>query len=129
MSEGVVRTHKDLAVWKEAMQLVKAVYEWTTGFPKEEMYGLTAQMRRAALSIPCNIAEGAARGSRKEFLQFLHISLGSLAELETQVFLAEDLFQLEAEPLKTQIEGLRRKLLALMKTLKAAGAAQGREHR
>lgn len=118
MGAGEVRTHKDLAVWHEAMQLVKAVYAWTSSLPKEETYGLMAQMRRAALSIPCNIAEGAARGSRREFLQFLHIALGSLAELETETFLAQELFQLDATSLEGQIEGLRRKLLALMRTLK-----------
>jgi four helix bundle protein len=84
-------THKDLDVWKAAMELAKLVYLITSKFPKEELYGLTQQIRRSAVSIPSNIAEGAARNSRKEFIQFLHISLGSLAELETQLLLSEKL--------------------------------------
>ena len=83
--------HKDLDVWKKGMDLVLAVYQATGEFPKEELYGLTSQVRRAAVSIPSNIAEGAARNSDKEFTQFLHITLGSLAELETQWILAERL--------------------------------------
>ena len=83
--------HKDLDVWKKAMGVVEAVYKITAGFPKEELYGLTSQVRRAAVSIPSNLAEGAARNSDKEFVQFLHITLGSLAELETQCILAERL--------------------------------------
>jgi len=76
--------HKDLDVWKRSMDLVQLIYEYTKLFPKEEMYGLTSQMRRAAVSIPSNIAEGAARKGDKEFIQFLMLSLGSLSELETQ---------------------------------------------
>jgi|GEM_PF-342092 len=91
VQEGEVRTHKDLELWKAAMELAKAVYQVTDRFPKEEVYGMTAQMRRSAVSIPCNIAEGAARYSKKEFIQFLYIALGSLAELETQWILAADL--------------------------------------
>ena len=73
------------------MQLVLDVYSLTSEFPKEEIYGLTSQIRRSAVSIPSNIAEGAARGSRKEFSQFLYVALGSLAELETQLLIAQDL--------------------------------------
>ncbi|SHG06529.1 four helix bundle protein [Desulfacinum infernum DSM 9756] len=72
--EAEVRTHKDLELWKAAMDLAKAVYLVTSRFPREEVYGMTAQMRRAAVSVPCNIAEGAARNSRKEFIQFLYIA-------------------------------------------------------
>ena len=85
------RSHEDLQVWQEGMALAKDVYAATASFPKEEMYGLTSQMRRAAVSVPSNIAEGAARCSKKEFLQFLNIARGSLMELETQIFLARDL--------------------------------------
>jgi four helix bundle protein len=86
---GNVKTHKDLDVWKEAMSLARAVYALTQSFPKEEVYGLTDQIRRSAVSVPSNIAEGAARGSDKDFIKFLSIALGSLAELETQLMLAE----------------------------------------
>ncbi|MDX2433890.1 MAG: four helix bundle protein [Desulfobacterales bacterium] len=85
------RKHHNLKVWQEAMQLVKAVYAATTSFPKEESYGLTSQIRRAAISIPTNIAEGAARTGTKEFLRFLSIADGSLSELETQIILAKEL--------------------------------------
>jgi four helix bundle protein len=83
MAEGMKRRHHDLQVWMEGMSLAKDVYAATASFPKEEIYGLTSQMRRAAVSLPSNIAEGAARGSKKEFLQFLVIARGSLMELET----------------------------------------------
>ncbi len=85
------RPHYNLEAWKEAMSLVKAVYQVTQAFPKDEMFGLTAQMRRAAVSVPSNLAEGAARTGRKEFAQFLSIARGSLSELETQLLIAIEL--------------------------------------
>jgi four helix bundle protein len=87
----VKRKHHDLQVWQEAMKLVREVYRLTSSFPKEEIYALTSQMRRSVISIPSNIAEGAARNGDKEFLQFLYISRGSLSELETQVMIAAEL--------------------------------------
>src|SRR5687768_16652515 len=81
-------THLDLLAWREAMTLVELVYRATADFPKAEMFGLTAQLRRAAVSVPSNIAEGAARNSSGEFAQFLGIACGSLAEVETQLELA-----------------------------------------
>ena len=93
-----IKTHKDLDVWKEAIALAKEVYKLTETFPKEEIYGLTSQIRRAAVSIPSNIGEGAARNSRKEFIQALHVSLGSLAELETQLLLAKEIGFLQKNP-------------------------------
>ena len=81
-------THRDLRAWREAMHLVELVYHDTARFPVEERFGLAAQMRRAAVSVPSNIAEGAARTSTREFSQFIGIACGSLAELETQVELA-----------------------------------------
>ena len=80
--------HKDLDVWKKGMELVERVYSISSAFPDSERYGLTSQIRRAAVSIPSNIAEGAARKSDKELLQFLSIAIGSLAELETQYIIA-----------------------------------------
>ena len=86
-----IRNHKDLEVYKEAMNLVTMVYRLTNDFPVDEKYGLTSQMKRAAISIPSNIAEGSARKSSKELIQYLHISLGSLSEIETQLELAHRL--------------------------------------
>jgi four helix bundle protein len=88
---NAMKTHKDLEVWKNSMTLVQEVYKFTTDYPQNEIYGLTNQMRRAAVSIPSNIAEGAARTSSKEFTRFLSVSQGSLAELETQTILSERL--------------------------------------
>jgi four helix bundle protein len=82
------KPHEQLEAWKFAMQLAKVVYELTADFPAEERYGLSQQMRRSAVSIPSNTAEGAGRNSPKEFLNFIGISRGSLAELETQLQLA-----------------------------------------
>jgi four helix bundle protein len=101
------RRHHELVVWKEGVSLVKEVYQTTKGFPKEEVYGLTSQMRRAAVSIPSNIAEGAARNGDKEFLQFLSVARGSLSELETQVIIAKDLNYIKEDTtLGNKIESL-----------------------
>ena len=83
-----MKPHEQLETWKYAMQLVKAVYQMTAEFPAEERYGLAQQMRRAAVSIPSNLAEGAGRNGNKEFLNFVGISRGSLAELQTQMQLS-----------------------------------------
>ncbi|WP_276660691.1 four helix bundle protein [Thauera aminoaromatica] len=88
---GYNRRHHDLKAWQESMKLAEAVYKLTSGFPSEERFGLTSQMRRAAVSIPSNIAEGAARASKKELLHFLIIARGSLSELDTQITLAKNL--------------------------------------
>lgn len=81
-------THRDLLAWQEAMVLVELVYRNTASFPREETYGLTMQLRKAAISVPSNIAEGAARNTAKEFVYFLGVTCGSLAEVETQLELA-----------------------------------------
>jgi len=86
-----MKTHKDLDAWKNAIELAVAIYSLTKSYPKEELFGLVSQMRRAAVSIPSNIAEGAGRNHDKEFQQFLYIALGSVAELETQLLLSERL--------------------------------------
>jgi len=86
-----LKTHKDLDVWRESIELVKEVYKVTAEFPKEELYNLTSQIRRCAVSIPSNIAEGAARKSKKEFINFLYVALGSCAELETQLIISKEL--------------------------------------
>jgi four helix bundle protein len=86
--EGRRNSYRDLIVWQKSMQLVKEVYIETKNFPKEEMYGLVSQIRRCAISIPSNIAEGRGRNSDKEFIRFLQISLGSVYELQTQLELS-----------------------------------------
>ncbi|MBN2453483.1 MAG: four helix bundle protein [Candidatus Omnitrophica bacterium] len=83
-----VRTYKDLDIWKKGIEIVSLVYEVTEGFPKEEIYGVSAQMRRSAVSVPSNIAEGFARQHNREYKQFLYIALGSCAELETQMIVS-----------------------------------------
>jgi four helix bundle protein len=83
-----MKTHKDLKIWIDSITMVTIIYSVTVSFPKEEIYGLTSQIRRSAVSIPSNIAEGAGRKSNKEFIQFLYIALGSLSELETQILIA-----------------------------------------
>ena len=87
----VSRNFRDLIAWRKAMDLVVDCYRLTKGFPKEEIYGLTNQLRRAAISIPSNIAEGEGRGGKVEFSRFLHIAHGSLRELETQLTIASRL--------------------------------------
>ncbi len=88
-------SYKDLVAWKKAMELVTEVYRTTERFPKEEIYGLTSQLRRAAVSIPCNIAEGQGRLTKGEFQQFLGYARGSLLEMETQLVIASNLGYLQ----------------------------------
>lgn len=92
-----ITTHCDLIAWQESMNLVEAVYRDTESFPQKEAFGLTTQVRHAAISIPSNLAEGSARNSRKELVQFVGISCGSVAELQTQLQLAVRLGYLSAE--------------------------------
>jgi four helix bundle protein len=108
-------THKDLEVWKLGIDLVEKLYLLTRVFPKEEIYGLTSQIRRSGVSIPSNIAEGAARKNTKEYIQFLYIALGSLSELETQLIISQRLKYLDSDIVFEDIEKLRRKLLNLIK--------------
>jgi len=91
------RKHHELRTWQEAISLVTDVYKITENFPKHELYLLTNQMRRAAVSIPSNIAEGAARTSNREFLNFLSIARGSLSELETQIVISKKLGYIKNE--------------------------------
>jgi four helix bundle protein len=113
-----MKTHKDLDIWKMGIELVEEVYKITAEFPKEEIYGLTNQMRRASVSIPSNISEGAARSSKKEFIKFLYVALSSLAELETQVLISEKLGYLKNHNLMELIEKQRRMQLNFIRYLK-----------
>jgi len=110
-------THYDLIAWQEAMKLVEAVYRDTENFPQKEVFGLTAQIRRSAVSVPSNLAEGSARNSRKELLQFVGISCGSLAELQTQLQLAVRLGFLAAE---AQCVGQATRVGKLVRSLRKA---------
>ncbi len=119
--EKKVSSYRDLVVWQKGMALVKRIYQITVPFPVDERFGLVAQMRRAAVSIPSNIAEGQARHTTGEFVQFVSHAEGSVAELDTQLTLAlelgfcprsevEDVFQLIVE-LQKMLNGLRRQLV------------------
>ncbi len=114
-------SHKDLKVWIKGIELVKSIYEITNLFPSNEQFGLTSQMRRAAVSIPSNIAEGCGRNSDKELIHFLYISLGSATELETQIIISKDLGFLEnekSEQLQSLIFEIIKMTSSLIKSIK-----------
>ena len=114
--------HKDLEAWKRAIQLVKTIYTITADFPESEKFGLINQARRCAVSIPSNIAEGAARNSDKEMIRFLYISLGSLSELDTQLIVANEIgFFDYTKEIEAQLTSVRKPLLGLIKYLKSKG--------
>ena len=113
MEKRIVRTYKDLFVWQRAHFLVLEIYKVTRNFPKEELYALVSQLRRAVISVPANIVEGHARGSRKEFINFLNIAKGSLAEVDYFLYLSLDLKYLsEAE--YNFLEGIRNEVGILL---------------
>jgi four helix bundle protein len=118
----MIRTHQDLDVWKLSIEFVTNIYKETQKFPKSELYGLTSQIRRAAISIPSNIAEGAARASRKEYIQFLYIALGSVAEIETQLIIAKNLNYMSIENYVKEIKTIKSKLINLINSLKKSNA-------
>jgi four helix bundle protein len=118
MNKKDLKTHKDLELWKKAMELAEKIYSLTAKFPKEEIYGLTAQLRRSAVSVPSNIAEGAARNSHKEFIQFLYISMGSISELETQIILAKRLKLLKNNYILNDVDTIRKMTVGLIYYLK-----------
>jgi four helix bundle protein len=124
MASGVEPSHYRLAVWKRSMRLVRAVYEVTAGFPDDEKFGLVSQMRRSAVSVPSNIAEGAARSSKGEFARFLLIARGSLMELDTQVWIAIDIGLIdEARSLNREILEILAMLNGLIRNRQAATPA------
>jgi len=106
--------HKDLDVWKKSMDLVEDIYTFTKSFPDDEKFGLTNQIRRAIVSVPSNIAEGAARKGDKEFIQFLYIALGSLSEVETQYLIAIRLkYTIENKEIEHKINEVKRMIVGL----------------
>jgi four helix bundle protein len=117
-----MKTHKDLDVWKKAMDLAENIYNITSQFPVEEKYGLVSQIRRAAVSIPSNIAEGAGRNSNKEFIQFLYISMGSLSEVETQLLILQRLNLLSDNVSFEGIDSFRKMTVGLINYLKGKNA-------
>jgi four helix bundle protein len=118
MGEGKSRSrsYRDLEVWKLSVELVKEVYRTTVEFPNYELYGLTNQIRRAAVSIPANIAEGQARNSSKEFRQFLSVAFGSAAELETHLIIAREIGYLTNEKYQYLMDPLER-IMKMVKSL------------
>ena len=111
--------HKELDVWKQSMFLAEKIYVATKSFPDYEKFGLGQQLRRSAVSVPSNIAEGAARGTTKEFIHFLHIGLGSISEVETQLILAKRLQYREGvEDFLIDAETVKKLLFGLIKALK-----------
>ena len=93
--EKIIKSYKDLIVWQKGYELTKLVYKITSKLPQAETYALQSQIRRCTVSIVSNIAEGSSRKTRKDYCQFLHISYGSSAELETQLFLCRDLYNID----------------------------------
>jgi len=117
----MIKNHRDLEVWKEAVELAVICYDMTKGFPQVEQFGLASQMRRAAISIASNIAEGAARAGSKEFIQFLYISLGCASELDTQIEIARKIGLgniSEIETLQIKVNGISRMLQGLIRSVK-----------
>ena len=123
MSEKV-KSYKDLWVWQKGIELVKEVYQVVKKFPREETYVLSDQLRRAAISIPSNIAEGQARQHTPEFKQFLYISLGSLAELNTQLIIAKELGYIN----EGALNGIERKVVELRKMISTLIAKLPAQH-
>ncbi|WP_310410002.1 four helix bundle protein [Chamaesiphon sp. OTE_8_metabat_110] len=98
-----ISSFRELRVWQLGMELTEKIYRLTADFPKSETYGLSSQMRRSAVSIPSNLAEGHGRNSTKEFLQFIAIAFGSICELETQILLSHRLKYIETTDLETTL--------------------------
>ena len=118
--EGKIRNFKDLKIWQRGVELVKLIYVITNSLPVDEKYGIVSQMRRSAVSVPSNIAEGFMRRHNKEYKQFLYIALGSLAELETQIIISKELNFLTTEhytSMLSAIDELNKMTTGLIKCL------------
>jgi four helix bundle protein len=115
-----ITTHRDLKVWQMAVDLVVELYRYTENVPKSELFGLTSQIRRASVSIPSNIAEGASRKNTKEYIQFLYIALGSVSEIDTQIEIVKRLGFAVAEPeIEDHLLQVKKMLVSLIKTLQS----------
>jgi len=116
-----VKDFRDLKIWNRGIDLVEKIYKITKSFPQEELYCLTSQLRRASISVPSNIAEGFARRSNKEYKQFLYISLGSCAEITTQIIVARKsgyLRERESKQLEQEIDTLSKMTMSLIKKIR-----------
>lgn len=119
----MIKSYRDLDVWQKTIELIKLIYTETKDFPKEEVYGLVSQMRRSAVSIASNIAEGKTRQHVNEYIQFLYIALGSCAELETQIVVSQELLYFKNKEVSVFLERLdhiARMIRNLIKRLKEA---------
>ncbi len=117
-----MRAHEKLDVWKMSVEMVTKVYEYTKAFPADKRFGLTSQIRRAAVSIPANIAEGAARQHDKKFLQYLYVAQGSVSELETELLIAQSLGYLSPDrfdELYDEINTIARMIVGLAKSVRS----------
>jgi four helix bundle protein len=126
-----VKCYRELIVWQRSMDLAESIYSSTRSFPREEMFGITAQMRKAAVSVPSNIAEGQGRTSTADFLRHLSIAYGSLLELETQILLAARIFYLRESQTRSLMDPTAEvgKLLnGLMKSLNRSGRPLTTDH-
>ena len=108
---------RELKIWQESMKIVKSVYSLTSNLPSDERFGLVSQINRCSISIPSNIAEGSGRTSDKEFIHFLNISISSSFELETQLILANDLFNSDSEEIIEKINELQKMIVGFKKSL------------
>src|SRR5512133_2820738 len=115
-----MKTHKDLHVWQDSINFVTSIYKITRTYPKDELYGITSQMRRSAISVPANIAEGASRSHNNEFKQFLYIALSSAVELETHIIISNNLGYLPSgtkNDLDQNLDSISKRLQGLIKSL------------
>ena len=116
-----MKTHKDLIVWQQALNFVTTIYTVTNSYPESEKFGLVNQIRRSAVSIPSNIAEGAARNHSKEFIQFLYIALSSASELDTQIRISENLEflnKIDSKELLEELESISKMIQGLIRSVK-----------
>ena len=119
----MAKPHHKLAVWKRSLVFVTQIYHMTAEFPPEERFGLVSQMRRAAVSIPSNIAEGATRNTHKEFTNFLYIAQGSASELETQILISRDLGFVDmtvSDDILRELDEISKMIIGLQKSLNSA---------